>query len=73
MKYQTIYSFDDMATPGIYIVSFWNSDDFKSQIHTVTVNVKDATQDPIAYNTKYWNDNVNSKRIFITGYKVSRK
>ena len=65
--YNIIDEIDDLNTPGVYIVSFWNSDDFGSMIHTIAVKIDENGQlDP-------HNGELSSEQIFITGYQVYRK
>ena len=73
IKYETIDDFGDiyMKIPGIYIVSFWNSMDYLSMIHTITIKIPGDNGEPY---TSY-NGNITNipHSQFITGGKVSRK
>lgn len=72
LKYSTIESFEQMkGTPGVYIVSVWNSNDFDSMIHTIAIEIVDG-EEPRMINGDFNMDST-TEDIFITGYKVSRK
>ena len=71
IKYKEINGFYGVKEPGIYIVSFWNSMEATSGLHTIAIEVyNDGT-------AKYYNNGgenkFNEQEIFIAGYKVSRK
>ena len=71
IKYKEIKGFYGVKEPGIYIVSFWNSMEPTSGLHTIAIEVyNDGT-------AKYYNNGgenkFNEQEIFIAGYKVSRK
>jgi hypothetical protein len=72
LKYSTIDSFEQMqSTPGVYIVSVWNSNNIDSKIHTVAAEViQGETPNFINGNLDMFST---TEDIFITGYKVSRK
>ena len=72
LKYSTIDSFEQMkSTPGVYIVSVWNSNEFNSMIHTIAIEIVDG-KEPYMPNGNFNMDST-TEDIFITGYKVSRK
>ena len=59
------------STPGVYIVSAWNSNKIDSMIHTVALEVLQGS-DIIMKNGDLVMDST-TEDIFITGYKISRK
>ena len=72
LKYSTIESFEQMkSSPGVYVVSVWNSNEFNSMIHTIAIEIVDG-EEPHMING-YFNMDSTTEDIFITGYKVSRK
>ena len=72
LTFSTIDNFEQMkSTPGVYIVSVWNSNKISSRIHTVAIEVLQGN-DIIMKNGDLDMDST-TEDIFITGYKVSRK
>ena len=60
-------SFDDIKEEGVYIVSYWNSMDYGSKLHTVAVEVN-----KYGYKRAYNGDFEDiSKEKYIIGYKLS--
>ena len=67
MKYSAIHGFDDLSESGIYIISFWNSNDFDSMLHTIAVEVDENGK------ARPHNGYIDTKnQRFVSGYKVSR-
>lgn len=66
IRYRKISSLNALKEPGIYIVSYWNSFDWASMIHSVTIEITLGGE----YNVMnaVWNTVVAGK--FITGYEI---
>jgi hypothetical protein len=75
IKYTQINSYDEMLeSPGIYIITVWNTSDLNSALHGITVHVKeDGTITPYNAGSSGLNMNSLDEDIFVTGYRVSRK
>lgn len=73
LNYSVVNSFDSIKDcEGVYIVSFWNSADLGSAVHTVAVEVDDKGNLHIYNNGKDVNS-FTDDNIYITGYKISKK
>jgi len=59
------------STPGVYIVSVWNSNKIDSMIHTVAVEVLQGSDIIMKNGDLVMNST--TEDIFITGYKISKK
>ena len=71
-------SIDQMSANGIYIMSFWNSQDVDSMIHTIAIKKTDAGYELYNLNENYSQDGLNIEvndlsgyeNRFITGYRI---
>ena len=62
-----------MSQRGLYIISFWNSTDYDSMLHTIAMQ-SDGKGNYITYNNAYddidRNFPINNNNLYIIGYKL---
>ena len=72
VNYNTV-SYEGLDNKGLYIISFWNSTDYDSMLHTIAMQ-SDGKGNYITYNNKYdgvdYNFPIENPNLYITGYKI---